>query len=149
MDTLDLTGAIVLILTDEDVLRLQRLVKAGAEYAGRLNGGTIRADVALLERLDRLAQQARNRLDARPRPSCATTLADDDTASESSGASWLTVSEAARRYRTSSTYMRRLAATGALKARRGPTGAYALEPASLEEWDAGRATSVRTGMEAA
>lgn len=148
MQELEPGTAVILLLTDEDVLRLHRLTGAGVEHKARRDGGTNSGDKALLERLDRVAQQARNRLRARSTQGCATTLAADDTASGSSGPSW-PVSVAARRYGTSSSYLRRLAATGALKARRGPTGGWLLDAASLEEWDASRATRVRTERAAA
>lgn len=127
------------ILTDTDVIRVARLAVAGLPTIGRLEGGVTDADRAFVASLHRAAQQARNRLKARSAPGCATTLADEDTASGSSAPSWPTVSEAARHYGVSSTYLRRLAATGALKARHDEsTGGYRLEPDALVEWDAGR-----------
>lgn len=122
----------------EETIRAAALCLAGLERVSRLNGTARDGDVRLVEDLQRASQQARNRLKAMSLPGCATNIAPVATPGAPSVTSWPTVSEAAGQYGVSGTYLRRLAAKGALEARLGPTGAYVLEPDGLMEWAARR-----------
>lgn len=149
MHTIDAADtAVVLVLTDQDILRLERILLAGLEHAARRNGATPAGDRALVERLQLVARQARGRLNARSQASRATGLPREHTADASSATTWLTTTEAARKYGVDASYLRRMASQGALEARLGASG-WLLDPDALAGWAAGRTTRVRTERAAA
>ncbi len=142
MHPIDPTAA--LVLTDADVLRLDRLALAGLPAVGRLDGGVTETDRALVEALHRAARQARDRLRSRSQAGRATRVAPDTAPGASSSTSWPTCSEAARQYGVDASYLRRRAAEGALRAKVGVKGEYRLDPDGLVEWAASRGATSHT-----
>lgn len=124
-------------LSDRDCAVLDAALLLGLQHLTRLNGTPPQAALDAAALLHQRAAEFRaNTLIS---PTAGTAIADSGSAGGSSPATeWLTVHDAARLTGTSTSYLRRLARTGAVRAQRTSKGGWVVDGGTLAAWAADR-----------